>query len=1653
MGKLNYSYSEDEDIPGAIPKRCKNKHCKGCTECSKCEIKVKDGKPGKPGCKGDKGDKGEKGDRGEKGCKGDKGDKGEKGDRGEKGSNGLQGISGPMGRQGISGPKGDRGERGQDGSQGPMGAKGDRGEPGDPGPRGLRGEEGRRGPQGHQGEPGKRGPEGRRGVGVPGPEGPTGEAGGTKILSLDLRFTGWAGETIIKTPPRDINGNIMLGVLYLDCRADLFVSTGSGVGGAWSTFPGPTGPYYYYQTNGEKNMNCSGGESECYTPYDTYSRSRGCYRDGCSDSRECDSNGCTGFNNQIWYVAPNPDLSSAIPGSIIPVSELYDLKPGDIIIDTQSGTILTLRNTYCGESWDINDPNAPGGGGGPLLGRGFGGFRGNRLSAISISYQGFGGLSVPRSPGYPEGVYFLDYGGVNGDSNDADVYVSTGNPFPNEWAQVELFPNINNPAPFFYFEYLNDPGPTSTSAFITGSTGYNGILTVGGIVTGRFSIGQTITNSTTSSVLGKITSIVTGTGGVGIYLLDTISGVTGPFPIVASGTIPMFTSTNTGRIWYVVPVPGSASTFNGQAYQYQLLCNFLVGDTVIDVETGAIYTLFENAGSTYWTCSPILPCGVSDATSAIDMSPDAPCLSIKGPTGSSAGASSIITGCVRYRGLCVPSISVVPPPGLPVGSYALDIDHDWDLWQVITGPTGTVWEHVNITEAYLFYCENTLEIYNVMPVGSTSFANGCGFGLSSIYPIGTRFFDCCGGCIFTLTKPTHIPSITGKVWVSNPDYPLIYSGTGAAGCTGPLVYGGNTGSCCIGSSASGDTFDCINISLSGFCLPSIIPCPGIVIADGTYMVTQNGGVLYQWSSMVNNWILVPQPSDYYFLCTMEISLGCTATSAPPYQILFVTGDGVTTPVPLEERLGLIPGAKVLDCAAQTLYTYQFDGFYVCCQFTGGGGPGATGPIGPTGAEGPTGPAGDTGATGFTGPTGDTGATGFTGPTGDTGATGFTGTDGPTGPVGSGPIDIVMDDVPTPTYPLTIADGIWYGHDTKANTFDYFSVALGNNAKTGNTLTTALGYDAGAIGPQSVAIGPTALAGADGAIAIGFNSRANGDDSISVGRNSISNTFATAFGNNANATALSLAVGYAATSGSRATAIGNNAVANTETTAVGFSSQGANRATLLGFNTSTNALDAIVIGHNAAVASGTSTGSIAIGSNVVVRGVRNIAMGRSIISQGVDNITIGDSSQGGLDVSSVRIGNFTGHAIADTSLGVRVSQLGYSSFRTLVAPNDCVAVGGNVCNVSTSILYSTGTVSQALNIVTGSGTTWTQDMVGGSFYPLGFTQMVILSVDSPTQLTVEGSVNYGAGNTYEIWYQAVRNTMVGSKSAKNISIGKRNTMVGYEAGIGLASGDNNILVGVSSTCSPTVAGCNVIGNEASASQDNATALGNGIVANQPGGFFVRHRGPLGIPVNPAGFIPGTNELVEVTSATTGNLPFVMISKDSSQIIPDSNYNTITNYDFGYTNSSGAGVFTYNLAAGTITPLVPGCYHIAANVTYRINGPDPIKAEIKLSQANFLCVDNIPLVPISYLTATQYAFPNFPDSSLNSNSQATVCHTSIFDAELPRLPLDPPSYAILPIFQEVKLNANSVVYRRFDQDLYSIYIAVTQISTESRARTCL
>jgi hypothetical protein len=89
--------------------------------------------------------------------------------------------------------------------------------------------------------------------------------------------------------------------------------------------------------------------------------------------------------------------------------------------------------------------------------------------------------------------------------------------------------------------------------------------------------------------------------------------------------------------------------------------------------------------------------------------------------------------------------------------------------------------------------------------------------------------------------------------------------------------------------------------------------------------------------------------------------------------------------------------------------------------------------------------------------------------------------------------------------------------------------------------------------------------------------------------------------------------------------------------------------------------------------------------------------------------------------------------------------------------------------------------------------------------------------------------------------------------------------GVEIGDSGTSTVSNTEIAIGKTVTTSASNAIAIGSNAVSNASDAVAIGPNITANQVGGLFVRHRGPVAVTFNAAGFIPGTNELVEIASS--------------------------------------------------------------------------------------------------------------------------------------------------------------------------------------------
>lgn len=278
---------------------------------------------------------------------------------------------------------------------------------------------------------------------------------------------------------------------------------------------------------------------------------------------------------------------------------------------------------------------------------------------------------------------------------------------------------------------------------------------------------------------------------------------------------------------------------------------------------------------------------------------------------------------------------------------------------------------------------------------------------------------------------------------------------------------------------------------------------------------------------------------------------------------------------------------------------------------------------------------------------------------------------------------------------------------------------------------------------------------------------------------------------------------------------------------------------IGLNASTSEADGIAIGRNTFVNSGSA--GIAIGLGATTYGSNNLLIGRNTKSQGTSTIVLGNSSQGGYSVNAVYIGPNAGHSSADVSFSTNTIAIGRNNLNACVASNDTVVIGPKSMMVANNSVYNAGTITAAAGTVTGSGTAFTADMVGGTFIS-GIIEALITGFTDGLTITINSVSAAGPGASYTIYYQAIRNTAVGSQAFPVLSTGYNNTLLGaisgqaattaigntilgYNAGNSLTTGSNNTMIGNGANCAATSQNSVALGFGVTATINNEIVVGN------------------------------------------------------------------------------------------------------------------------------------------------------------------------------------------------------------------------------------
>lgn len=348
-----------------------------------------------------------------------------------------------------------------------------------------------------------------------------------------------------------------------------------------------------------------------------------------------------------------------------------------------------------------------------------------------------------------------------------------------------------------------------------------------------------------------------------------------------------------------------------------------------------------------------------------------------------------------------------------------------------------------------------------------------------------------------------------------------------------------------------------------------------------------------------------------------------------------------------------------------------------------------------------------------------------------------------------------------------------------------------------------------------------------------------------------------------------------------------------------------------------------------------TNGIEIGdTGTVTSDATGIALGKTSTAGGIGSVAVGGSTVSGSMAMVQSTTNIGPEAIAPNATG-------FQKWQTFVVTSSFklgkIRWWVSVANGSYS-QFTTWPVPLSLysGAVTGSGVTGLTLLNAQNFTgPTGFNiQYYDVDYSSLNLVLTPGSYTFGTpGGNPMIWMQT-NTSNVSIPAYLNIGIysgwtwiidvynadGNNTVALGQGA---LAAGDQSLALGYNSSTTSAASG--------------AIALGQGIVANQPNGFFVKHNNTTGTDTafQVAGFKNGTNELVGgsftagtgIGITTTGGTVTLTNSSPASSVALTSAGGTETLVNDG----TGPSLATKGLTAGSNVTLTSDANSITISAT--------------------------------------------------------------------------------------------------------------------------
>ncbi len=387
-----------------------------------------------------------------------------------------------------------------------------------------------------------------------------------------------------------------------------------------------------------------------------------------------------------------------------------------------------------------------------------------------------------------------------------------------------------------------------------------------------------------------------------------------------------------------------------------------------------------------------------------------------------------------------------------------------------------------------------------------------------------------------------------------------------------------------------------------------------------------------------------------------------------------------------------------------------------------------------------------------------------------------------------------------------------------------AIAIGNQAKARQNITTAIGYEAEANDQLTTAIGYQAKANTSGSIAFGNETIAEGQHAIAIGtRAKTGSIFAVALGHEAEASdQYTIAVGnQAKAKAAGGTALGVAAHAyGIQTVALGYQAQAqADQAIALGNVATASGKQAIAVGYYATasgeqatalgkyakatgkntLALGTSAkattedaeanieNAIAIGANSKASAKNAAALGNTAIASGESAIALGDNAKAQAGQATALGGNATANGLNSTALGAQASAAGTQAtavgHRANASGEHATAIGyDSAAGVSGSVALGNYSVANRESGITGylapdnanSDLTWTANQAAVSVGALVTTKDGTVSQHYTRQIT---NVAAGKDDTDAVNVAQLTKVNATAQAAKTVIAAGDNVTIG------------------------------------------------------------------------------------------------------------------------------------------------------------------------------------------------------------------------------------------------------------------------------------